>query len=123
MRVLYDNREYLIEFAYGVLGHGDPRAIGRELTRCLIRDGGAPRVDHELAPVLATGEVVRYYLDTPNRDKARKWALKKALEQLDRVLPSLADTAREGRLRDKERREKFWKAYLERKVQKAEGAA
>ena len=114
MRVRYDGREFLIEFQYEMAICAEYRDE-REMTTCWIRDGNAPRGEREPAPAICRGAVARYFQDPPNREKARKESLRKALEFLDQFLPSDAQTAAEGKIRDKDRRRAFWEVYRNRK--------
>ena len=112
MNVLIGQRKYQIGFQYG------DRAFGghplREYTACLIRDLTDWRLGSPPPPIVGKGEVVRYFRDKPNRELARKLALKKAVD-------NLVPRRRAGCLHDREiyleRRRAFWKAYLNRKEQ------
>jgi hypothetical protein len=108
MKVQLGAKEIWIEFAY-LERESESWIEYREITRCLLRDGSAPRDNNhrESAPILAQGEVARYYKDQPNRDTARKQALAKALKKL---VPSANALAL-----DKAQRKLFWEAYLNRK--------
>ncbi len=125
MKVQLADREIWIEFAYqpGVISgyNGDACHI-TEVTACLLRDASAPRGKNEPAPLLVRGEVSRYAKDPPNRELARKAALAKALERLDRTLPyqnsATLDQDRSNHLL-KARRKLFWDAYLHRKPHQA----
>ncbi len=121
MKVQLADRELSIEFAYDTIYvggkpnrfvHEERIGQAREVTHCLIRDISAPPDTNE-APIIAEAGVVRYYKDPPNRELARKAALAKALEELDRVLP--LPNLIHGIA--KERRKLFWEAYLYRKRQ------
>ena len=95
VRVRYDGREFLIEFQYEMAICAKYRDE-REMTTCWIRDGNAPRGEREPAPAICRGAVARYFQDPPNREKARKESLRKALEFLDQFLPSDAQNRRGG---------------------------
>ncbi len=118
MKVQADGREYWIEFAYDVV------APGRKVTTCLLRDGSAPRAQREDAPIVAQGRVKRYFKDPPNREKARKFALAKALKDLDARVPAVfngsvlsgqSPLSGHSPITQKVRRRLFWIAYLYRK--------
>lgn len=139
MKVQLADREVWIEFAYETVHvGGDPSRFvkeerdgqAREVTHCLLRDGSAPRGKHEDAPILAQASVVRFFKDPPNRDLARKAALTKALEDLDRALPIgpeaelgavTRDYLHQRHLLAKARRTLFWAAYRNRKPGAAYG--
>ncbi len=106
MKAVVEGREYYIEFQY--INWNSP--FDREVTRCLIRDGSTPAPGDGTFPVIATGEVRRYYKDRPDRDKARKAALAKALDAITRV-----DGYDASGGAGKALRRVFWEAYLNRK--------
>ncbi len=119
MRVHLEGKEYWIEFRYDwVLHNAEGRLVpiprcsaARERTACLIRDASSVSPGDGANPVIAEGEVVRHFKDPPNRELARKAALKKALVYLDIVGFSASSTESM-----KARRALFWGAYLDRKV-------
>lgn len=113
MKVLIGEKEYRIEFEHG--RHTFERGRDEtDYTKCQIRDASSvPNIDGVL-PVIALGWVARHYRDTPNREVARKQALKKALKDFDRAYHA-SDAALQGPLMDKGRRKLFWEAYLNRK--------
>lgn len=82
MKAQIDGNEYTIEFAYYTSTADAGHAHDAEITVCIIRDGSAPREPKTLAPRLASGEAVRYFRDSPNREIGRKAALEKALDAL-----------------------------------------
>jgi hypothetical protein len=110
MKVCFDDHDYRIEFQYGVR----IPAVGNRVsdaTRCLIRDASTPSPGDGTFPVIAQGQVARYYRDTPNRDKGRKFALAKALESITHRWEYEV-----GFVGAKYRRRLFWEAYLNRKA-------
>jgi hypothetical protein len=121
MRVKFEDREYSIEFRYewvkGSLADGYALTRmgaedARERTKCLIRDRDPALIDSNgQRPVVAQALVVRYYKDTPNREKARKAALAKALESLDLDAVGCQPPYIH---QFKSRRRAFWEAYLNR---------
>lgn len=116
MKVMVAGKEYWIEFQYSTTYQGDEQSKGdpveRELTYCLIRDASAPSPGDGTPPVIATGRVVRYHLDSPNRELARKAALAKALKDA----PLYCDSS------FKAVRRLFWEVYLNRKQPKGRAA-
>jgi hypothetical protein len=106
VKVLIGEKEYSIEFEHGWVERkqsGDwllDEYDRREFTDCHIREErNGCRV------IVATGRVVRFHTDPPNRRVARKQALKKALAAFDvNERPPFLHLA-------KARRKLFWDAY------------
>ena len=91
MKVEFDGKTYAIEFHYW--------NIGIDATDCLIRDLSTPSPGDGTAPVVAQGTALRYYKDRPDREKARKAALKKAICGYDKPTRRLSREAYLGRKR------------------------
>jgi hypothetical protein len=130
VKVNWEGREFWIEFAYRKeVRHADGEP--REVTVCLIREAVPLRPGTELMnldreqtmPIVAQGTVVRYWLDAPDREVARKQALTRALLYLDNRFPiECGGYPSVASLREKCRRRLFWQAYLGRKGARAEAA-
>jgi hypothetical protein len=105
MKVELNGETYRIEFEHGS-GDGQHTA---EYTTCRIQQVEVVHNmrDTEALVTVAEGTAVRYYKDPPNREMARKAALAKALQRLDREF--------EVESLNKARRKLFWDAYLGRK--------
>lgn len=114
MKAQIDGNEYTIEFAYYTSTADAGHAHDAEITVCIIRDGSAPREPKTLAPRLASGEAVRYFRDSPNREIGRKAALEKALDALLGG-PNLEGMRACATTPIKAVRRAFWNAYLGRK--------
>jgi hypothetical protein len=80
--------------------------VHRDVADCFIS------TSPETEEPLAAGRAVRHYQDTPNRLVAREAALAKALQSLTEDHPVKAETAREGKVLDRERRVAFWNVYF-----------
>lgn len=92
MKVTVSGVEYKIEFLHDTEPARHPVSSiteQRERTRCVVVSVG-----HEFL-----GTARRYFLDTPNREKARRAAMTAALSSSNRFFT-------------REERGEFWKAYL-----------
>lgn len=119
MTVLLDGRKYRIDFRHDLVdrdsgrGDGGTEVVHRERTTCLILDVTAWPDGRAAPPTAGQGTVIRYFRDAPNRELARKYALKKAV---DNLIPRRCCA---GCLHNRqifvERRRALWEAYLNRK--------
>ena len=76
MRFVFDNRAHNIVFRYGNRDCVVPFGKQQETTTAIIKEPG------KYGPVIAAATAVRYFKDAPDRDVARKTALKKVLIEM-----------------------------------------
>lgn len=119
LSVAVGEARYLVEFEAGVgsidlqrkcsLGEVHLFPTLQDVTVCSIRDAsGTHTTDRE--PVIASGRVARFHRDPPNQLLAEKFALMKALEELDEKYPAAPRDCMPAN--PKRRRLLFWQAWL-----------
>ncbi len=121
MRVVIGDAEYVVEFEIGVspkevkrtgflaLVLSSRKTVVQDITLCSIRDASGGHTT-DRPPVIASGRVARYYRDSDRPLIGQKFALRAALNDLDRKQPVLPGDCLPPN--SKGRRRLFWDAWL-----------
>lgn len=106
MKLTVDGKNYIVRFEYANVEFVCGGSLDYDTTHCFIYDGdkySTTKGKEKDKCLLASSYVARYYLDKQDKEKARKYAFAKTLDNLEK---------------DKNKRRKFWNEYFKRDSRK-----